>query len=70
MKKIEKFNCVVTIENGKLKICKIRNGMLEMWAGTLNWEDVKGPVSQEFLEEVNKALGTQLSVETFDPEFK
>jgi hypothetical protein len=66
LKKLEKFNCAVTITDGKLQKCAITaDGGPDMWAGTLNWQDVKAPVTQDFLNAVNEALGVSFAVEDF-----
>ena len=66
MKKLEKFNCIVAIIDGKLKKCQLMaDGGPEFWAGSLTWREVKSPVTQDFIDAVNEALGTGFTVESF-----
>lgn len=66
MKKLDKYNCVVAIIDGKLQRCDMTaDGGPEFIAGSLNWHEVKGPVTQDFLDAVNEALGTEFILATF-----
>lgn len=67
LKKIAEFNCVVTLENGKLMKAKLLPGEgIEITYGQINWEEVRGPVSNAFLVAINRELGTQFKVEDFE----
>lgn len=66
MKKLEKFNCAVTVIEGGLQRCNMAaDGGPEFVAGSLNWQPVRAPVTQDFLDAVNEALGTKFTVEDF-----
>ena len=66
MKKLDKFSCVVMMNGDKLQKCDIKaDGGPDMWAGSLNWQEVKGPVTQDFIDAVNKALDVNLTITNF-----
>ena len=67
VKKLEKFNCIVAVQDGKLCRCKVdKDGYPEFWAGSLSLEEIRGPVEQRFLDAVNEALGTSFRLEEFN----
>lgn len=65
-KLLKKYGCFVEIIDEKLHQCKAANdGGPEMFAGQVNWNLVKSISDENFLEEVNKALGTHFSNQEF-----
>jgi hypothetical protein len=67
MKKIEEFNCIVTVIDGVLHQCGfLADGSPDMWAGSLNWSRVTGPVDQKFIDAVNAALNATFTVAEFE----
>ncbi|MGK5085268.1 hypothetical protein WDW37_18430 [Bdellovibrionota bacterium FG-1] len=66
MKILPEFSCVVAVMYGELHRCPMVNGTPQMYAGQLNWIEVRAPITREFLDAVNKALGTRYKVEDFE----
>jgi hypothetical protein len=41
------------------------DGSPEFWAGSLSWEEIRGPVDQDFLDAANMELGTSFTLNDF-----
>ena len=66
MKKLDQFGCIVTVIKGKLHKCDMPpQGSPEVFAGSLTWTEVRGPVEQDFLDAVNQALKTNYKRKDF-----
>jgi len=67
IKTLKKYGCVVAFVDQKLQVCQLKDdGSLDLWAGQINWKEVTKPISDEFLSDVNVALGLKLSLKDFE----
>ncbi len=64
------WGCYTTVsefegEKCLLAAAMMEDGSMDMHQGEPNWVDVSEPVSQEFLDEVNRHFGTDFRMEQF-----
>lgn len=64
--KIEEYKCAVAVIQRRLHLCRLMaDGSPKMLGSRPDWQPVEPPVSQEFLNSVNRVLGTSYSEQDF-----
>lgn len=63
---LERYKCAVMVFESELHLCRLDpNGERLFTRGGLGWEAVTHPVGQEFLDEVNRLMGTRYTERDF-----
>lgn len=63
---LARYKCVVRVFENELQLCRLDpNGERLFTRGGLGWEAVTHPVGQEFLDEVNRLMGTRYTERDF-----